>query len=129
MEELLHGELFWLDGPISQAPLKPIGGISSDSEEKDLEELIIWVEEQNLPAGILVYDYSDPETGQQEAIFDLAWPNGIQEGLSEPVAVLLNEGAETIAIANNAGFRCFTSVDDFKNYILKEILKNGRLLF
>jgi hypothetical protein len=129
MEELLHGELFWLDGPISQAPLKLIGGISSDSEEKDLEELAIWVQEQNLPAGILVYDYSNPETGQQEAIFDLAWPNGIQEELSEPVAVLLNEGAETISIANNAGFRCFTSIDDFKHYINNEIFKNGKLLF
>lgn len=125
MEELLHGELFWLDGPISQVPLKLIGGISSDSEEKDLEELTIWVQEQNLPAGILVYDYSNPETGQQEAIFDLAWPNGIQEGLSEPIAVLLNEGAETITIANNAGFRCFTSVEDFKNYIHKEIFTQG----
>lgn len=129
MEELLHGELFWLDGPTSQSTSKLPGGIVTDSEEKDLDELSKWVKEQNLPSGILVYDYSNPETGQQEAIFDLAWPNGIQEELSEPVAVLLNESAETISIANNAGFRCFTSIDDFKNYIYKEIFKNGKFLF
>jgi hypothetical protein len=42
------------------------------------------------------------------ALFDLAWPNGIQEELSQPVAVLLNEGAKTIATASQAGYRCFS---------------------
>jgi hypothetical protein len=124
MLELLHGEDYWLDGAISLPPKELVGGISSENEEKELEELSSWIEEQNLPSGILLYEYSDAETGQQEAIFDMAWPNGIQEELSEPVAVLLNEGAETIRIASNAGFRCFTSVSDFKNYIYKEILRN-----
>lgn len=124
MEELLHGEISWLDGPSVHPASIIYGGISSDVEEKELEELIMWIEEQNLPSGVLSYDYSNPETGQQEAIFDLAWPNGIQEELSEPVAVLLNEGPETISIANNAGFRCFTSVKDFRNYVNREILSS-----
>lgn len=122
MEELLHGEVSWLEGPSVQPASIIYGGISSDTEEKELADLVLWIEEQNLSAGILSYDYSNPETGQQEAIFDLAWPYGIQEELSEPVAVLLNEGPETISSANNAGFRCFTSVKDFKNYIHREIL-------
>ncbi|WP_297085792.1 DUF262 domain-containing protein [uncultured Draconibacterium sp.] len=128
MEELLHGDTKWLSGSTVQPPQKIYGGISSDDEEKELEELASWVEEQNLTPGEIAYDYSNPETGQQEAIFDLAWPNGIQEELSEPVAVLLNEGAETLAIANNAGFRCYTSVDDFKRYIEKEILRKDKQL-
>jgi len=37
------------------------------------------------------------------------WPNGIQEELSQPVAVLRNGGGETIGIASQAGFRCFTA--------------------
>lgn len=122
MEELLHGEVSWLEGPSVQPASIIYGGISSDTEEKELADLVLWIEEQNLSAGILSYDYSNPETGQQEAIFDLAWPYGIQEELSEPVAVLLNEGPETISSANNAGFRFFTSVKDFKNYIHREIL-------
>ena len=76
-----------------------------------------------LPTGIMSYDFSDEETGEQLAVFDLAWPNGIQEELSEPAAVLLNEPAETISIANRAGFRCFTSVKEFKTYVKSEILK------
>ena len=41
--------------------------------------------------------------GAGAARHDLAWPNGIQEELSQPVAVLLNEGKETIAIARSGG--------------------------
>jgi hypothetical protein len=81
-----------------------------------------WVKEQGLPAGKLSYDYSDPQTGQQLAVFDLVWPNGVQEALSQPVAVLLNEENDTIALANQAGFRCFTSVLAFKQYLRSEIL-------
>lgn len=122
MAELLHGEGHWLEGP-APAPVQMVnGGITSESEEKEIEALIEWIAERNLPDGILLFDFSDPETGQQKAIFDLAWPNGIQEELSQPVAVLLNESKDTIAIANAAGFRCFSSVKDFKNYINNEIL-------
>lgn len=123
MAELLHGEGHWLEGPAPAPVMMVNGGITSESEEKEIEALIEWVTEKNLPDGILLFDFSDPETGQQKAIFDLAWPNGIQEELSQPVAVLLNESKDTIAIANAAGFRCFSSVKDFKNYINNEILR------
>ena len=46
----------------------------------------------------------------------------MQEELSQPVAVLLNESPETLAVASRAGFRCFTVVEDFKRYVEKEIL-------
>lgn len=122
--ELLHGDSIWLEGTsVSPSAQTIYGGISSEEEESEIMELNQWVEEQNLPAGTVSYGFSDSETGKQLAIFDLAWPSGIQEELSEPVAVLLNETAETIAIANKAGFRCFTSVNDFKNYVNTEILK------
>ena len=52
------------------------------------------MEAQGLPRGMLAYDFADAETGEQKAVFDLAWPNGIQEELSQPVAVLLNEGRD-----------------------------------
>ena len=65
---------------------------------------------------------SDEVTGEQRAVFDLAWPNGVQEELSQPVVVLLDEGREVIAIASQAGYRCFVSVSDFKVYVQHEIL-------
>ena len=71
------------------------------------------------------FDYTDPDAGAQRAVFDLAWPGGMQEGLSQPVAVLLNEGEETLALASSAGFRCFTAIEGLKAYVMKEVLREA----
>lgn len=125
MEELLHGDTRWLSGPTT-APVSvvstPLGGITSEEEEQQLEALNQWMEQQGLPLGQLSYDFADDDTGEQKAVFDLAWPHGIQEELSQPVTLLLNESAETIGIASQSGFRCFTSVGDFQRYVQTEVL-------
>lgn len=124
MEDLLHGDTRWLD---SSAPLQSIdaqisGGITSEEEDQELAKLNEWISERGLAGGIVGYDHSDPVTGEQKAVFDLAWPNGIQEELSQPVAVLLNEDSRTIALASEAGFRCFTNIVTFKRYVMTEVL-------
>lgn len=80
------------------------------------------MEEHRLPRGVLAFDFADASTGEQKAVFDLAWASGIQEELSQPVAVLLNESNETLAIASQAGFRCFTAIEEFQRYVKAEIL-------
>ena len=124
MEELLHGDTRWLTGPkaaVSEAGAV-VGGISSEEEETQLEALNDWIEAHGLPRGLVAYDFADTATGEQRAVFDLAWPDGIQAELSQPVVVLLNEGAETIAIASQAGFRCFTTAAEFQRYVQTEVL-------
>jgi hypothetical protein len=124
LAELLHGNARLLDGPIIPMPMavsvSATEGIKG--EEEELEAVNAWVLAQGLPGGEFAYDFADPDTGEQKAIFDLAWPSGIQKELSQPVTILLNETNETLAIASGAGFRCFTIVDDFKRYIEKEIV-------
>lgn len=124
-EELLHGEGHWLSGPAAAAvpTPAPVGGITSEAEELELESLNDWVEAQGLSRGEVAFDYADPESGAQLAVFDLAWPNGLQPGLTGPVAVLLNESADVLALANAAGFRCFTSAAEFRAHIQGEVLK------
>jgi len=126
LTDLLHGETVWLEGEVVTPVIHTINiGITSEAEEKELLDLNNWLAQQSMTQGTMSYEYNDLESGKQMAIFDLAWPSGIQEELSQPVAVLLNESPETIAIASRAGFRCFTSVDDFKTYIRTEILKEA----
>jgi hypothetical protein len=123
MQELLHGDTRWLEGgAVPPVPAPVLGGITSHEEEAELEALNAWVEAKGLPRGEISYDFTDPESGTQQAVFDLAWPQGIQEELSQPVAVLLNEPAEVIALASQGGFRCFTSAADFKRYVAREIV-------
>ncbi len=123
MEDLLHGDLRWLSGhAVPAIPVAIPGGITSAAEEEHLEALNQWVVAQSLPPGLLNFELSDMASGVQKAVLDLAWPNGVQEELSQPVAVLLDEGAQTLAAANEAGYRCFTAVPSFKQYVCTEIL-------
>lgn len=124
-EELLHGDVRWLGGaaPVMAAEARHAGGITSEVEEAELEALNDWVESQGLPRGQIGFDYADPVTGVQKAVFDLAWPDGLQSGLSAPVAVLLNETTDILALASAAGFRCFTASSEFRIYIETEILR------
>ncbi len=126
LADLLHGETRWLEGAAKAAEVTPtvavVGGITGEAEEEELLALNDWVEAQGLPRGTISYDYADVETGEQQAVFDLAWPNGVQEELSQPVAVLLNESTDTLTLASRAGFRCFTTAEEFKTYVQKEIL-------
>ena len=66
--------------------------------------------------------FCNKHAGEQRAVFDLAWPDGVQEGFSQPVAILLNEGGEALALASSVGFRCFTDIEGFKAYLAKEVL-------
>ncbi len=126
MEGMLHGDTRWLQAatapPEPALPVTVPGGITSEDEERELEELNDWVEAQGLPRGRMSFDFTDPATGEQRAVFDLAWPDGLQEELSQPVAVLFDEEAPTLAIAAAAGFRCFTRKGDFLEYVASEIL-------
>ena len=124
MEELLHGDNRWLAGPASAVPptISVGGGITSEEEETEIQALNDWVESQALPRGVVSYDFADPQSGEQRAVFDLAWPSGLQEELSQPVAVLLNENGGTIKIAGEAGFRCFTHAASFRRYVEREVL-------
>ena len=129
MEELLHGDTRWLQpvatSPRETAPPMAPGGIATKDEESRLESLNEWVGTKNLPRGEMSFEYTNPDTGEQLAVFDLAWPTGLQADLSEPVAVLLDEGRETLAIAATSEFRCFTREQEFRSYIETEISPSG----
>lgn len=126
LEYLLHGDTRWLSGAVAPVVSTVIGnGVESETEEAELEALNAWVVDQGLPRGMIDYDYADPQSGEQIAVFDLAWPTGLQEELSQPVVVLLNEEAAVITLASQAGYRCFTDVAAFRKYVEVEILSEA----
>ena len=126
LEELLHGDTRWLEPQQQPEVLEPVligNGISSPSEESILTSVNNWMEKNGLPKGILLFDYSDKNTGEQKAVFDLAWPDGIQEGFSDPVVLLIDETPSVISYASSEGYRCFTEEDELIRYVQETILK------
>jgi len=77
---------------------------------------------QGLPEGEFYFELVDPVSQQPVVLLDLAWPDGLQPGYSQPVAVLINEEKETEEAANQAGFLYFIDVESFKRYVQTEVL-------
>ena len=97
------------------------GGIDSDDEDRELEETRMWLRQRYLPEGEKEFEIADEESGEVLAVLDLAWPDGLQPGLSHPVALLIDEDHEVEEAANRAGFRYFTEVDAFRSYVEAEV--------
>lgn len=99
--------------------------IKDDEEEALLIEISEWVKNQGLQPGIMGYELVHPVDGDQLAIFDLAWPEGVQLELSEPVALLIDEGIDVLIAAGRYGYKFFTNISEFKHYISEEILPSN----
>ena len=111
------------EGSTPEKVVSPVGGIAGEEEEEVLLDANIWVEARGLPEGKFSYEVTDLVTGKLLATLDLAWPVGIQEGYSQPVALLIDEPEEVWQRASHAGFRVFTDVDSFKAYVNDEVLR------
>jgi len=101
------------------------GGIESAEEEAELVTLNAWVAGHGLPNGSIEYELTHPDTGEPLAVLDLAWPDGLQEGYSDPVALLIGEEQGTLQVANDHGFRHFTNTNTFKHYVEYQVLALG----
>lgn len=114
-----------LQGDIQIIPndFRPLS-IASDEEATLINDLNDWIAEQGLSKGEVGYEIVNEQSGDQLAVLDLAWPDGVQEELSAPVALLIDEELEVHQAAQNFGFRCFTSTSAFRTYIKSEILLN-----
>lgn len=93
-----------------------------DDELAILEGVNSFVIEGGLSPGEMDYEVFHEDTTEPVATLDLAWPEGLQVGFSQPVALLIDEDLEVKTTASDAGFRVFTSEDAFRRYVEREIL-------
>ena len=74
----------------------------------------LWIESQGLPS----FDLAGPIFGGT----GLGLAGRHSGGAESTGGCPTSEGPETLAMASAAGFRWFTSVEDFKHYVSSEIL-------
>ena len=123
-----HDASAGVDGAAADTPVavaaapSALGAIATEEEEQLLLDTASWVVGRGLPEGELLYEVADEESGEPLVVLDLAWPDGLQPGLSQPVALLLGEGPETLTAAQAAGFRYFTDPARFREYVREDIL-------
>ncbi|WP_302588039.1 hypothetical protein [uncultured Ruminococcus sp.] len=86
------------------------------------------MKKRGLNEGVPNHELID-ESGNVIGILDLAWPQGIQNGLSERIAILLNETADVQATVSKYGYRYYTSIEEFKEYIRTRLHKRIHVPF
>lgn len=89
--------------------------------DEELRELLSWVEVHGVPAPEVDYEVVDDRTGECVGTVEMAWPDGVQAGYSEPVAFMLGRDSETIAALNRLGFRVFVSPERLKAYLAERV--------
>ncbi len=89
--------------------------------DEDLMEILTWIEDKDLPIPEISFEISDPETGESLTIVELGWPNGLQEGYSQPLALVFEINKETEMILNKAGYIYFNSIEALRRYLEEKI--------
>lgn len=125
LESLLHGKIpetkVIEDITLRKAEAIP-PKLPTDEEEEMILDCALWVEKQGLPSAEMEYELCD-DSGNLLAVLDLAWPEGLQPGLTKPVALIINGERGVEHIVNQRGFLYFTSVDKLKQYVQSEIIR------
>lgn len=112
LEDLWKGKLAQPSAPMTKMSVTE----PEDDEEAVIEELISWLKNEGFAPGIKDYSAVIGYAGTP-IIIDVAWPDGLQEGFTEPVALMINEEPGDIYRVNAVGYRVFTRADDLKNYV------------
>lgn len=102
-------------------PMRPVH-IASDEEERALQECQQWMEERGLPRGKIGHELVDEQNGGLLAVLDLAWPDGVQQGQGQAVALLIDEDDATRYAVHQHGFRYFTAVPEFQRFVERTAL-------
>lgn len=89
----------------------PVAVETSYEEDPELEDLVRLSIDLGIAAPEVNYEITDAESGEILAMADLAWPDGIQPGLTEPVAFLLERDEEMESRLGELGYRFFLTKD------------------
>lgn len=86
--------------------------VSHASPEYDEDPLLVEILRLSRSLGLadpeIQYEINDEDSGELQAIADLAWPDGVQKGLSSPTAFLIAPDEEMESRLGALGYRFFT---------------------
>ena len=93
----------------------------TEEEDHEMQTFISWVIDNGLPKPEQDFELCDPITGEVLTIVNAAWPKGLQEEYSQPIALCLEAVEQKVAILNQAGYRFFTSIETLRRYLEEQI--------
>ena len=101
---------------VSSAPLVLANDPSFEDNEDDLDAFADWAYSIGAPRPEINFEIPHSSSIQPPAYADLAWPVGVQAGLSQPTALVLQGeiSAQTFA---DASFKVFHNMETLRQYL------------
>lgn len=83
----------------------------------ELDALDLWLEERGFLAGSRDFMVTDPVTGEDVALVDAAWPNGIAGGYTQPLAVLIEADRAERRALERTGYVILEDVESIQKWL------------
>lgn len=96
-------------------PREPFGDLEDGAG--GLRDYVALLRRSGGPSPELQVEITDPLSGAAVTIADLAWRDGVQQELSEPVVLLLEADRATEHAVQALGYRVFTELDRLKAHV------------
>ncbi len=122
LEELWGGTLEEVSASVVEQGPTSVG--AGDEEAAEIDRVKAWMSERGLSPGVEAFALLGLDGGREEAVLDLAWPDGLRYGM-ERVALLLDEPPPVQEAAGRHGYRFFTSVPEIQQYAERELLADA----
>ncbi len=125
--ELLDGLVGGREAPSEEAGIlerEPVTVGAADDEEQEVGAVRRWLAERGFLSGIEHFAILALDGHSEEAVLDVAWPDGLAHG-EDKVALLLNEPPAVLEAAGRHGYRFFTSADELRQYVETDLVGAG----
>jgi hypothetical protein len=83
----------------------------------DLVELLDWMAQEGYAQPAVDVEAVDPVSGGTLAVAEAYWPDGLQEGLGNPVVLELDPAESAVDALAALGFQVFTTVQGLRDYV------------
>jgi hypothetical protein len=111
------------DRPAEEVEPQPVARVVvADPDAVRLAALAQEATGHGLARAELDYEIVDPDTGELQARADLAWPDGLRQGLTDPVAYLLEPDEDMERRLGQLGFRFFVTEEPPLRHHFEEVL-------
>lgn len=94
------------DRPLLTFDLQPA---EDEAEDEEIKDVLTLASELGIATPETHYEICDDETDDVLAVADIAWPQGIQPGRTQPVAFLIDADPHTEEHLGELGYRFFTA--------------------
>lgn len=101
-------------GDLPAAPKQPGSASVFDHDDEALSGLSDWLAERGYERGVANFGACGTS---KTVIVDLAWPDGLQTGLGEPVALMVDSGPEERSFVTKLGYRVFETPEDLMAFV------------